>query len=62
LDSIAPSSVSPQPFLVSEKRPKRDSELPVLIALVSGRKSAGARNLINMVAVTVVSCAVLLGL
>jgi hypothetical protein len=41
LDSIAPSSVSPQPFLVSEKRPKRDSELPVLIALVSGRKSAG---------------------
>jgi hypothetical protein len=26
--------VSPQPVLVSEKRPKRDGELPVLIALV----------------------------
>jgi hypothetical protein len=30
--------VSLQPFLVSEKRPKRDGELPMLVALVSPRK------------------------
>jgi hypothetical protein len=31
--------MSPQPFLASEKRAKRDGDLPVTIALVSWRKS-----------------------